>query len=100
VKKYYCSECERYHYRGKIYKDHLEYKVEKKGRKTQSLLRKRNSIPSENILDFDADKLRPIARRQIKRFLKKMKKTNKIRFYTREINRVIIYEQKNYMKKS
>lgn len=24
--KYYCPECDRYHYRGQIYQDHLKYK--------------------------------------------------------------------------
>ncbi|TFG07152.1 MAG: hypothetical protein EU539_05735 [Promethearchaeota archaeon] len=99
MKRYYCTKCKRYHYRGKIYKRHKEFKEEKNEKNNNSRSKERNLIPNEKILKFDANKLRPIARRQIRRFLNKMNKTNRIKFYTREINRVIIHEQQNYMKK-
>ncbi len=83
ITKYYCSKCNKYHYRGKIYENHLQYEEKKI---------KKKKIPKDKILDFNMDQLRPIARRQISRLFDKMKTTKHNKFYIREINRIILYE--------
>ena len=85
--KYYCTQCHRYHYRGKIYGAHVQFKKHKAN--------KENSIPTNKILEFDMEDLRPIAQRQVKTLLKKMRTTNKPDLYKKEINKVIIYENQN-----
>jgi hypothetical protein len=85
--RYYCTQCQRYHYRGKIYTTHLQYKND--GPK------KKSHIPTKKIIDFDMEELRPIAQRQVKTLLKKMRFTNKQDLYKKEINKVIMYENQN-----
>lgn len=85
--KYYCLKCKKYHFRGKIYKNHLEFKGGKE-----------KKIPSKkiNIEDLDIETFRPIAKRQIMRLLRKMRLSNKPEFYEKQIQRVILHENKNY----
>ena len=84
--KYYCLKCKKYHYRGKIYKNHLKYKV-----------RKEKKIPFKktNIEDLEIETFRPIAKRQIMRLLRKMKLSNNLELYEKQIRRVILHENKN-----
>ncbi len=83
--KYYCNKCKKYHYRGKIYKDHLNYKRE--------VSRKANIIDDENI-KVKLDTLRPIAKRQIHTLLKKMKSSGNQQLYKNEIIKLIKNEKR------
>jgi hypothetical protein len=61
--KYYCKKCKKYHYRGKIYNEHSDYKKEESNK--------------DNYLDIESNKknldtLRPIAKRQLRILLKKI----------------------------
>jgi hypothetical protein len=85
--KYYCSKCNKYHYRGKIYKNHLKFK------RAKSDLDKYKHI---ELNEIEIRNLRPIAQRQIFNLLKKMRKSKKPKLYEREIKRVILFETKNY----
>lgn len=96
MKKYFCSKCKRTHYRGKIYKNHLKYKVEK-NKKSNPNQEKKISIPSNEIIEFDFNELRPIARHQIQRLVLKMHKTKRFRLYTKEINKIILHEKEILM---
>ena len=84
-KTYYCVKCKRNHKSGKIYEEHKKY-VEKE----------EVEIPTDKILlSWDQIRsLRSIAQRQIARLWKRAKLTKRFSLYIREINRVIIYEQK------
>jgi hypothetical protein len=93
IKKYYCTICRRYHYRGKIYKNHLKYQDKKKEERTHSNGQKK-SIPTDKIMEFDKNYLRPIAKRQIRRCYRKMYLTQNFRLYIREINKIILHEKK------
>ncbi|TFF87731.1 MAG: hypothetical protein EU550_02725 [Promethearchaeota archaeon] len=49
-KKYYCSKCERYHYRGKIYEEHQKFKTnhsneEKKKQEKEKLKKEKKAEP-------------------------------------------------------
>ena len=80
-KMYYCTECERRHKSGKIYKDHMKYKfVEKK------------EFNSEEIQKVEFP-LRGIARRQIANHLAQIKYTGRRGIYTEKINELIEYER-------
>lgn len=87
VKKYYCTKCKRYHYHGKIYKTHKEFREK----------RKKSSFYLKNgLIDFNFKELRPIAQRQVLTLLKKMKETNNKEMYIEQLNRVIQHENKNF----
>lgn len=87
MEKYYCTKCLKHHHRGKIYKDHLQFK--------RQVIKNKNINSNEiNFANFDT--LRPIAKRQILKLLKKMKTSKKPGFYKNQIERVIEYENKNY----
>ena len=92
MKKYFCLKCKRTHFRGKIYEDHLEYR-EKKSKKNNPNHKTKNPIPSNEIIEFDFDELRPIARRQIQRCILKMHQTKHFGLYIKEINRIILHEK-------
>ena len=93
IKKYYCVVCRRYHYRGKIYQNHLKYQLKKNEMKTHSNVKKK-PIPTDKIMEFKKKDLRPIAKRQIQRCYRKMYLTKNFRLYTREINKIILHEKK------
>jgi hypothetical protein len=92
MKKYYCTKCNRNHYRGKIYKDHLNYR----GKKNKKNKPKR-SIPSDKFIEVDFKELRPIAQRQIQTLVMKMHQTKNFRMYTKEINKIILHEKELLM---
>ena len=84
MKKYYCTKFKNYHYRGELYKKHLKYKQSNQ---------KYNYDLEENKLNYN--KLRLVAKKQIKRLLKKMKKSKKPEIYKREIKKVLYFENQN-----
>ncbi|MFW9773905.1 MAG: hypothetical protein ACFFFB_08610 [Candidatus Heimdallarchaeota archaeon] len=83
MKKYYCSKCEKHHHRGKIFKKHLTFKKEEVSKFTDY----------EN-LSLDLESLRPIAKRQLSRLLKKMNLTGNHELYKKEIIKLIKNERK------
>lgn len=93
MNKYFCLKCKRFHYRGKIYENHLKFK-EKIKQKNNPINNKKNFIPSNKILEFDVDELRPIAQRQIQRWVMKMNQSKRFMLYKREINKIILHEKK------
>lgn len=86
IRKYYCTKCKRYHYRGKIYDEHKLYREKRK--KFVSYLR-------NGIIKVNFEKLRPIAQRQVLILIKKMKETSNKEMYIEQLNRVIQHENKN-----
>ncbi|MGV9198792.1 MAG: hypothetical protein ACOC4M_08125 [Promethearchaeia archaeon] len=80
MKPYYCPECDRKHYRGKIYKDHLKYKTEEK-----------DDVPAHKFIN-PPSYLKIIARKQIQRLIKKWL-IDKNPIYVQQINRVILHEK-------
>lgn len=82
--KYYCIKCKKYHYRGKIYKAHLEYKKEKS---------KKNNNLNDDPIKVNLDDLRPIAKRQLRRLYKKMKLSGNDELYKTEIIKLIKNEK-------
>ena len=83
MNKYYCLKCNKNHLRGKIYKEHLKYKG----------LTKESEPPLKIKQDkINLKEFRPVARRQLKRLLHKMKITPKKELYKNEINKLIEYE--------
>jgi hypothetical protein len=87
MKKYYCSKCSKHHYRGKIYKDHIEFKKQEIDYESSN---------SEDIDFTNLKNLRPIAKRQILKLIRKMNTSKKPGLYKNQIKRVIEYENKNY----
>ncbi len=83
--KYYCKKCKKYHYRGKIYKEHSDYKKEE--------FNKDNYPDVENI-KINLDTLRPIAKRQLRRLLKKMESSGNHGLYKNEIIKLIRNEKR------
>ena len=83
--KYYCEKCKKYHYRGKIYKEHLDYKKEE--------ISKNNYLDVENI-KINLDSIRPIAKRQLRRLYKKMKSSSNYELYKNEIIKLIKNEKR------
>ncbi len=83
--KYYCKKCNKYHYRGKIYKEHSDYKKEE--------FNKDNYPDVENI-KINLDTLRPIAKRQLRRLLKKMESSSNHDLYKNEIIKLIRNEKR------
>jgi hypothetical protein len=90
LKKYYCRKCKRYHHRGKIYKEHLQYR---KNKQKKSSVQISQDI---DLKDIDFDELRPIAQRQILSLLKRMTRTEHPEYYKKRIMRVIAYENKSH----
>ncbi|MFX1297395.1 MAG: hypothetical protein ACFFD2_21385 [Promethearchaeota archaeon] len=84
MKKYYCTKCKKNHHRGKIYKDHLKFKEDKKTIK----------ITNDEKITVDFNSLRPIAKRQFNRLLKKMEKTGNQEIYRNEIIKLINNEKR------
>ena len=84
--KYFCEKCNKNHFRGQIYKDHLKYK---------RVREKKKKIPLREVTidKINLKTLRPIARRQIGRLLKKMDSSNNNELYKDEIKKIIIYEK-------
>ncbi|MFX1313986.1 MAG: hypothetical protein ACFFHD_15450 [Promethearchaeota archaeon] len=83
--KYYCKKCKKYHYRGKIYKDHLNYKKEDTIK---------DNYPDDENIKIDLDILRPIAKRQLHRLFKKMKSSGNHELYKNEIIKLIKNEKR------
>ena len=83
--KYYCKKCKKYHYRGKIYKEHSDYKKED--------FNKDDYLDVENT-KINLDTLRPIAKRQLRTLLKKMKLSDNHELYKNEINKLIKNEKR------
>ena len=83
--KYYCKKCKKYHYRGKIYKEHSDYKKEE--------FNKDNYPDVENI-KINLDTIRPIAKRQLRRLLKKMESSGNHELYKNEIIKLIRNEKR------
>ncbi len=83
--KYYCKKCKKYHYRGKIYKNHLDYKKE---------VISRNTPPNDENIKLDLDTLRPIAKRQLRRLFKKIKSSGNHELYKNEIIKLIKNEKR------
>ncbi|MFX0030146.1 MAG: hypothetical protein ACFE8B_13125 [Candidatus Hermodarchaeota archaeon] len=82
--KYYCRKCKRYHYRGKIYREHLKFKeIEENTNNSESKSFK---------VEFES--LRPIAKRQLNRLLKKIDKTGRNEIYEKEIIKLIKNENR------
>lgn len=78
-------KCNRTHHRGKVYKDHLEFK--RKNENTPP-----ESIKINDVQDLELKGLRPIAKKQILRFLKKIKTNGRKNLYLSEINRILLHE--------
>ncbi|MFX1256360.1 MAG: hypothetical protein ACFFAN_00730 [Promethearchaeota archaeon] len=94
--RYFCSKCKRKHYRGKIYENHLKYR-KKNNKVINPNKKKKNFIPSNEIIEFDFNELRPIAWRQIRRLVMKMHQTKNFKLYTKEINKILLHEKKLLM---
>lgn len=84
MKKYYCKKFNIYHHRGKIFKDHYDFR--RKNIKSQS-------YGGEEI-EINLNDLRPIAKRQLHRLLRKVKKSNNREFYKNEIIKLIESEKR------
>lgn len=78
--KYYCPKCDRHHYRGKIYEEHLKYKEETS-----------EEIPDDEILDIPRN-INLLAKKRIRTLNRKLEKEsgNYYKVYVREINKVIL----------
>ena len=83
--KYYCKKCKKYHYRGKIYKEHLDYKKKEISK---------NNYPDDENIKIDLDSLRPIAKRQLRMLFKKMKSSGNHELYKNEIIKLIENEKR------
>lgn len=83
MQKYYCGNCEKHHHRGKIYKKHLKFKKEEVSK-----------FAEYEKLSVDLESLRPIAKRQLSRLLKKMNLTGNHELYKKEIIKLIKNERK------
>ncbi|MBN1802573.1 MAG: hypothetical protein JW891_13760 [Candidatus Lokiarchaeota archaeon] len=96
MSKYYCSKCKKNHIRGKIYKDHLKYQekiVKKSKTNCNKKDQKKRKIPIDKVIEYNYNKLRPLAQRQIDRLLKKLHNTENYQLYIYQINKLIIHEQ-------
>ena len=86
MNKYYCKKCNKYHYRGKIYENHLDYKKEDTNKDT---------YPDDENIKVNLDTLRPIAKRQLRRLFKKIKSSGNHELYKNEIIKLIKNEKRN-----
>ncbi|MFX0040398.1 MAG: hypothetical protein ACFFCY_13610 [Promethearchaeota archaeon] len=80
--KYYCNKCRMHHHRGKIYKDHYNYKNEE-------IIENNDKNPDDGGIKINFDDLRPIAKRQLQRLYKKMKSSENHDLYKIEIMKLI-----------
>lgn len=83
--KYYCKKCKKYHYRGKIYKEHSDYKKEEFNK---------NNYPDVENIKINLDTLRPIAKRQLHTLFKKMESSDNHEFYKNEIIKLVRNEKR------
>jgi hypothetical protein len=84
MKKYYCEKCEKYHHRGKIYNDHLYFKRE---------IIQNQTIYNEDEITINLDDLRPIAKRQLHKLLRKAKSSKNHELYKNEIIKLLKNEK-------
>jgi hypothetical protein len=84
MKKYYCEQCKNYHHRGKIFKDHYDFRRENTKRQSRD----------KGEIDINIDELRPIAKRQLYKLLRKAKKSNNLELYKNEIIKLIESEKR------
>ncbi|MFW9894300.1 MAG: hypothetical protein ACFFD7_00685 [Candidatus Thorarchaeota archaeon] len=84
MSKYYCKKCKKYHHRGKIYIDHLNYK--------KKVLNELNSVQFGG-KKVNIDGLRPIAKRQLHRLLKKIISSGNYELYKNEIIKLMNKEK-------
>ncbi|MFX1502996.1 MAG: hypothetical protein ACFFDH_18695 [Promethearchaeota archaeon] len=87
MQKYYCNKCKKNHHRGKIYKDHLEYKK-------KEISKNKDKEAEDDTIKVNLDTLRPIAKRQLNRLYKKMKLSGNHEFYKTEIIKLIKNEKR------
>lgn len=81
---YYCSKCKRNHRSGKIYEKHKHLQIKQE----------KEEIPFDNVIEYNPNDLRNIAKLQISRYLTKIKNNPECRkMYTQAINQVILYER-------
>ncbi|MFW9998721.1 MAG: hypothetical protein ACFE9Q_05975 [Candidatus Hodarchaeota archaeon] len=85
MNKYYCNKCDKYHYRGKIYREHLDFKREKISKDISA---------DDKELEINFKKLRPIAKRQLQRLFKKAKHSGNHELYKKEIIKLIENEKR------
>ena len=71
----------------------MKYQAKNQEKKNQSNFNKK-SIPTDKIIKYEKKDLRPIAKRQIRRFFRKMYLTKNFKLYTKEINKIILHEKK------
>lgn len=84
MKKYYCTKCKRYHHRGKIYKEHLKFKETEENA----------NFSETETLKVEFESLRPIAKRQLNRLLKKIHENDSSEIYKKEIIKLIKNEKR------
>ncbi len=87
-KMYFCTECNKRHKSGKIYKDHMKYKFVEKIEYSSTEIQK---------VDFP---LREIAKRQLGNLLIQIKYTGRRGLYTQKINELIEYERERERKRA
>lgn len=104
ISKYYCTECKRFHVRGKIHKEHLKYKKseqtedietkdEKEMNEVADKLENAEEIGLDEIdMEIELEELRNVAQRQITRLLEKAIITDQPDLYKREIKRLLVHE--------
>ncbi|MFX1504320.1 MAG: hypothetical protein ACFFDH_25395 [Promethearchaeota archaeon] len=85
MNKYYCKRCNKNHYRGKIFKEHLKFKKEHI---------RENDHPDNEEIKVNLKTLRPIARRQLRRLFQKAKLSGNHDLYKNEIARLIKNEKR------
>ena len=85
MNKYYCRKCKKFHYRGKIYEEHLNFNRKKLKKDTQY---------DDKEIKININKLRPIAKRQLNRLFKKAKSTGNHELYKKEIIKLIKNEKR------
>lgn len=77
---YFCRECQRTHYRGKIYKEHIKYK-----KKTDA------DIPDNRLYKMRGYTLKNLAKRQLTQLMKKYLR-DKRSIYTKQMNKLLLKE--------
>ncbi len=85
MSKYYCTKCKKYHYRGRIYTEHLKYEKEEI---------KKELYPDNNDIKISYKKLRPVAKRQLHRLVKKANNSDNHDLYKKEIIKLIRNEKR------
>ena len=85
MNKYYCRKCKKYHYRGKVYREHLKYKREEI---------QKDIHPDNDDTRINYKKLRPIAKRQLHRLVEKANSSGNHELYKKEIIKLIRNEKR------